>query len=519
MPVVKFAPDFQDMRCLLTAFALSVISCAGFGQTFSFSKQGWNQATEGQTLSFSVSVHDSVPVRLYYLRGGEESGMSLDSAGRFTWTPGFDLLSRQERMREIPVNFIARLFDGRNINHQGTIVLHHTNREPQVEELPVFYVRQGVRNSYTVLSDYIFDPDGDAIVFKAIPNQMPEGMQLSAAGVFTWTPSRNQFTSLRNAPLTVEFLVQDQPDRAERKGRLRIAQTQLDLPPELILVPGDTAYTIKEDELVNIKLYSSDPNGDENVTTIGFVASDNRLPKTILRENTPLQSEFTWSPGYSFVDEAEKARTVEVTFFVLDKASNRTQKKVRIRINDAENLDEKDKFIYQKYVISLTSAKGLLDQLDEKHTELTKLYKQAKRGKKHRAIINASLGATTGLSPLVLPTDQSKVVSGIGGTTVLTLGTLEATEVIGKSKTDILEQMKICVEIRNQLQVEGDNFARKYALKSERRKKEFDSDREKLLPIINNQKLLLLELDASRRENKYDSRDIKKTFADFSEAY
>jgi hypothetical protein len=168
-------------------------------------------------------------------------------------------------------------------------------------------------------------------------------------------------------------------------------------------------------------------------------------------------------------------------------------------------------------VNSLTAAKSLLDQLDVKYADLSKLYKQAKRGKKHRAIINASLGAATGLSPVVLPTESSKVVSGIGGTTVLTLGTLEATEVIGKSKSDIMEQMKICVEIRNQLQVEGDNFARKYSLKSERRKKEFDTDREKFLPILNNQKLILLELDASQRTSKIDSKDLKKMFNDFSE--
>jgi hypothetical protein len=80
-----------------------------------------------------------------------------------------------------------------------------------------------------------------------------------------------------------------------------------------------------------------------------------------------------------------------------------------------------------------------------------------------------------------------------------------------------MEQMKICVEIRNQLQVEGDNFARKYSLKSERRKKEFDTDREKFLPILNNQKLILLELDASQRTSKIDSKDLKKTFNDFSE--
>ena len=97
------------------------------------------------------------------------------------------------------------------------------------------------------------------------------------------------------------------------------------------------------------------------------------------------------------------------------------------------------------------------------------------------------------------------------------MGTLEATEVIGKSKADILEKMKVNVEIRNQLQVEGDNFARKYSLKSARRQKDFDNDREKLLPIINNQKLVILELEAAQRNKKTDSKEIKKTFTDFAE--
>ncbi|MFO0330859.1 MAG: hypothetical protein ACK514_05890, partial [Bacteroidota bacterium] len=77
----------------------------------------------------------------------------------------------------------------------------------------------------------------------------------------------------------------------------------------------------------------------------------------------------------------------------------------------------------------------------------------------------------------------------IGGTTVLTLGTLEATEVIGKSKNELLDKIKTNVELRNQLQLEGDNFARKYALKSMRRDKGFDSDKDKFLPLLNSQKL------------------------------
>jgi hypothetical protein len=486
------------------------------GQHFRFTGADFSNIKEGEKVDFKVLSTDSAAVRHFYIDGGEVEGMELDSAGRFTWTPGYNSVGRSDRPKDITVMLAALLAGDKSVRQTVTFTVHHVNREPVIEDLPVFYVRQGVKNSYQISSDYVYDPDGDPLQFKPVQNTMPEGMQISSNGLISWTPSRSQYAGMKTG-MIIEFIVLDQPEKAERHGKIRIAHTQLDLPPELILVPGDSIYSIKEDEVVNFKVYISDPNGDENLSTGGFVASDTRVPATVYRENSNTQAEFSWSPGYKFVDEAEKFRQVDITFFALDKAANRIQRRIRVKVTDAENLDEKDKFIYQKYVNSLTSAKSLLDQLDLKYADLSKMYKQAKRGKKHRAIINASLGAATGLSPVVLPTETSKVVSGIGGTTVLTLGTLEATEVIGKSKSDIIEQMKICVEIRNQLQVEGENFARKYALKSERRKKEFDTDREKLLPILNNQKLILLELDASQRSNKIDSKDLKKTFTDFSE--
>jgi hypothetical protein len=504
------------MRFVFYFFLVAIIGSTVSAQTLSFSRPDWNSVHEGDYLTFKVVSSDSVPVQHYYLDGNEPEGMQLDNEGNFSWTPGFDLVSASEKKKELIVVFAARLMDDRTIREEATFILYHTNQKPIVEELPVFYVRQGLKNTYTISSDYVMDPDGDQIVFKPILNEMPEGMQLSASGVITWTPGRSQFAGLKNG-LVIDFNVLDQPGRVETRGKLKIAQTQQDLPPELILVPGDTVYTLKEDESVSLKLYFSDPNGDDNLARGGFVSSDARIPKSVLQETSPQQSEFNWTPGYKFVDEAEKSKLVEITFYAIDKEANRVQRKLKIRVSDTENLDEKDKLTYQKYKSTLVNAKGLMDQLDQKHSELTKLYKQAKKGKKNRAILNASLGATTGLSPLILPTESSKVISGLGGTTVLTLGTLEATEVIGRSKNDILDQMNICVEIRNQLQIEGDVFARKYALKSERRKKEFDSDREKMLPIINNKKLLLLELDASQRTSKIDGKDLKKTFTDYSE--
>lgn len=472
---------------------------------------------EGEELSFVLTTTDSIKPR-FSLEGINGYKIQFDTLGHFNWRPPFDLVDRLELQKEATLIFQAEWHDGRRVRKQIAFTIHHKNRPPTVEDLPVFYVKQATSNKYQIPSEYVSDPDGDPLVFKVTPSQLPEGATMSSLGLLSWTPSRNQFNSLKKDPIILEFIVQDQPDKAETTGKIRIVQTQLDLPPEMLLVPGDTSMIIKEDQLINFKIYTSDPNGDENISNVGFVSSDTRVPNSSLKENSSVQHEFTWTPGYLFVDEVEKSRSLVLTFFALDKSANRVQRKVNVKIMDAENLDEKDKLLHQKYRNSLIQAKVLIDQLDDNHEKLNKAYRQAKKGKKQRSILNASLGATTGLSPIVLPTEQSKKVSAIGGTTVLTIGTLEATEVIGKSKNDILDKMKINVEIRNQLQVEGDNFARKYALKSARRGKEFDTDRDKLLPIINNQKLVILELDASRSATpKLDNKEIKKTFPDFSE--
>ncbi len=90
-------------------------------------------------------------------------------------------------------------------------------------------------------------------------------------------------------------------------------------------------------------------------------------------------------------------------------------------------------------------------------------------GKKNRTILTASLGLVTGVSPLVLEPDPAKVVTVVGGTSVLTLNSLEAGQVIGRSVNEYQNKMKANYDLRTQLQLRGNYFARKYALKSVRR--------------------------------------------------
>jgi len=122
----------------------------------------------------------------------------------------------------------------------------------------------------------------------------------------------------------------------------------------------------------------------------------------------------------------------------------------------------------------LQSRKIFLDALDANNDKMEKMYRQARKGKKNRTILTASLGAMTGLSPLVLPVDPAKGVTVVGGTSVLTLNSLEAGSVIGRNANEYQNKVKTNHDLRSQLQLKGNFFARKYALKSARRGAEFE---------------------------------------------
>jgi hypothetical protein len=479
---------------------------------------GWTVLNENQEPSFNVESKHEGQVS-FSIEGVSELEVAFDSLGHFSWIPSFDLVDRVQRTRDFTFIFQQVLPDNTRERQEITFTVNHVNRPPVAEELPFVYVRQTSLNTFQIQNEFVYDLDGDPLVFRSIPSQMPEGAALSSSGQFTWTPSRSQFAALRNEPLTIEFIVQDQPGKAEQSGKLRIAQTQQDLAPEIIMVPGDSLFTIKEDEMLNLKIYLSDPNGDDEVRNAGFITTDTRIPAGALKENTALQYEFTWMPGYDFVDDTQTAVTAELVFFALDKSNNRGQRKVRIRVADTENLVKKDAHQFQKYKSNLADAMILVEQLDVNQEQLNKDYKKAKKGKKNRSIVNASLGAATGFTPIIVDdTQNAKVISGIGGTTVLTFGTLEATEVIGRSKEGILEKIKISIDIRNKAQSAGDEFARKYALKVNRRNQEFEKDIEKFRTVLNDQRIVLLELSAySRNAARVTDKDIKRVFVDYAE--
>ena len=483
-------------------------------------RPGWNVLKEGEKLQFqAVATGGTDSNFTYALTQGREEGMVFDSLGRFSWTPSYDFVDRLSNGRTVQLLFEARNKKGESVSQVAELRVEHVNRPPSIGELKPFYVRYSSPNTYTIESSAVKDEDNDPIVFVPIANSMPQGAKLSAQGEFTWKPSTSQFRQLQKEPLMLEFYVEDQPGKARTKGAFKIAATQQDLPPSIQMIPSQKRFVFGENATINIMFQLTDENGEGDIATFNFISENTNVPATALVKNTPSQYEFIWRPGYDFVKDPHDSLTFNVTFFVMDKSNQRDTRTVTFSIKNAVNEEERDQKLYNEYKAPLVKAWDLMEQLKEAEKYLKKKYNRAKRGKKGRSLTNASLGAVTGISPVVVEEPAtSKKITAVGGTMVMTIGTLEATEVIGRSTKDLIERLNYIMEKRNELQTKGDIFARKYALKSSRRDPEFMKDVDNFVAIMNLKGMVALELDAGwQNKAKPTNENVAKTFKDFSD--
>ncbi len=511
---------------LLTTIVISTYAQDSKPVQFVFPTQtNWNVVPEGSTVRFTLKTTDSPADTLQFSFGsGKQEGMQLDSLGHFSWTPGFDLADRIQTTKTYPVTFEVKNRRGQTASHTVDFKVVHVNRPPSVGELRPFYVRYRTQNTYKLEPQLVRDEDGDPLAFIPIADQMPEGSKLSSQGELTWTLSLNQFNKLKQAAQYIEFWVEDQPAKTRTKGRLKVEVTQMDLPPDLTVIPEEKHYKLRENATVNLKFYLSDPNGEDDVVTFGFLSDNQQIPKMALVKNTNNQYEFIWQPGYDFVKDPYDSLNVQITFYVLDKSQNRAERRITFTVLNTVNEAEKDRYYYAQYRQLLVQAWGLVEQLGEKEEQLKHDYKKAKGGKRNRSVANASLGAVTGVTPAISGSSKSqeaqtrgRLISAIGGTAVLTMGTLEATEVIGKSMKDLLDRYNYVLGKRSELQNKGDVFAREFALKSTRRSSEFVKKLDDFRNSMNLSGLVALELDANWQSKKEATdKAIKRTFKDFT---
>ncbi|MBK6978999.1 MAG: hypothetical protein IPH28_19425 [Cytophagaceae bacterium] len=478
------------------------------------------QAFESEMINFVISgAEDSLcKTKNFRIIQGKVAGMEIDSLGQFSWIPPYHMVDRIENEKFFQILVTKSCNQSDVKNYSFDLKVFHKNRPPVVGELPVFFIQYNTNNNYTISPDIVHDDDNDPIVFIPILETFPEGLNLNSKGEISWSPSLIQFKSLKTNPFFVEFMVQDQPSKTFTKGKIKIEATQQDLPPIITIVPKKEYFQIRENENVNVRFYLTDPNGEEDIMEFDFLTNKPNFPKSTLIKNTNNQYEFIWMPGYDFVQDPHDTLGFYIDFYVIDKSQKREVKRLNFNVKNTVNEAELDLKNYGLYYGTLTRAWELLEQLKEKEEELKKAYNKARKGKKHRSVLNASLGATTGLSSIFAKDkpDTQRLISTVGGTTVLTIGTLEATEVIGKSMKDLIDRLNYVIEKKNEIQTKGDIFSRDYSLKSSRRSQDYLKKVDDFMSAMSLKGLVALELNATWESKQKPSEEkIKKTFKDF----
>lgn len=477
----------------------------------------WDTKNEGEPFDFELEASGGSGNYKFELLEPEILMGNLDQYGNFKWSPDFDNTSREEYSKSTLLKIKVFDTDGNEDVKTLPIYVNHVNRPPVVNELPTFYIRYDSPNTYHLNKEGLaYDPDGDSIIFKPVLKELPQGMTLNKKGELFWKPSKRQFSFLQEKPLYLSFTVEDYPDGVKTIGQIMIAVSQADLPPEITMIPDKEIFEIKENEELQLNFFVNDPNGENDLLSFGFTSKNREILDEALTQKENEQYEFSWIPGYDFIKEEGKKEEFTINFFAIDKESNRTEKIIHVTVEDLENLVEKDRVLYDQYRTVLERSWDMIVQLNEKENQFEKEYKVAKKGKKNRSILTAGLGGLTGLATII-DGDAQKWVAGIGGTATATLGTLEASDVIGEPPSEIMQKLNYVSQKKNDLIVYGNVFASKYALPLSRREGSYQSDLRSLSIHLNLKDIAKLELDSTWENSKNPTdKNIKREFKDFN---
>lgn len=478
--------------------------------------KNWNSISEGDAFSFKLDAKGGSGTYIFSAENPDRIPFNLETNGYFYWEPGYDFVKSQEESRTGLVIFKVEDTEGRKARQEIQLTIFNTNRPPVINELPTFFLRYDAENVFQMKIDrLIYDPDGDPIVFNPVLSSLPQGMRVSPSGEVRWKPSSRQYANLRNDPIEIEFIVEDVHGLSS-KGKLRVQTSEEDLPPQITMVPNRDTIRIKENELLNLAFYLTDPNGDDDIAMFDFISDNKEIQHSALNKVSQTHYTFSWFPGFDFVLERGASKSFTITFFAVDHGNHRASRSLYIVVTDAENIEELDRLAFMQYRTILAVGWDLIEQLNNKEKEVRREYRKARNGRKNRAITNASLGAVTGLSPVFMEGEPQKITAGVGGTATATLGTLEASNVVGRSATELMQQWNAIATKRNDIVVYGNVFATKYAQREERRKGSFANDLNNLNMQMVIQDAHRLELDATWVNPKSATdRNIQSVFKDF----
>lgn len=287
-PGFASAPGPYSVRFIasnaLSDTATTVIQVANVDREPAVTAPATATVAEGSNLSFTVRAvdPDGDPISVLTASGLPE-GASFntvpgDTAGTFSWTPGFEDGDFQFTVRFIAENALAD-------TSTTTITVTQTDRIPEVNAPSDASAVEGNEVSFTVLAG---DPDGEAISTFVMQNAPPGATFTTNAfkslGTFRWTPGLDAAPG----PYTVTFVASN---TATGSDITTIAVANADRAPE---ITSPLTATVAEGALLSFVVHASDPDGQH------MTLSSPDLPPGATFTPNPGDTTgvFNWTPGF-----------------------------------------------------------------------------------------------------------------------------------------------------------------------------------------------------------------------------
>lgn len=236
---------------------------------------GPKSVNENQLLAFTATATDPNGNALTFSAGNLPAGATLTPAGVFSWTPTYAQSGNYNVTITVTDNGTPAASDSEVV----TITVNNVNRPPVLNQISNQTATEGQLLTFTATAT---DPDGNALTFSG--SNLPTGATVSAAGVFSWTPTFSQSGNYPNVMITVT----DNGTPAQTASRsFTITVGNVNRPPVLAPIGAKTATA---GQLLTFTATATDADGD----ALTFSGSNLPTGATL----TPA-GVFSWTPSAS----------------------------------------------------------------------------------------------------------------------------------------------------------------------------------------------------------------------------
>ena len=224
-------------------FGIAVNAPAESNEAPEISSIPTSPAFVGEEYQYDVIARDADGDALTYTLEAAPSGMTLNSTGQVRWTP----TSEQVAAHAVRI----RVSDGKAYATQSftlDAVEVSDNNYPEITSRPRTLAVAGETYQYQLVAT---DADDDALTYGAMVQ--PEGMQVDATGLVTWTPTVNQI-----GIHDVSYFSDDGKGRTLQNTSIKVQEEPLPLSVTLLVSPD----SVNAGDTVTIDIFTDGGRGE-----------------------------------------------------------------------------------------------------------------------------------------------------------------------------------------------------------------------------------------------------------------